>query len=497
MQASEPSITDAEGLRRHADIERVVNRILRLSMETDSVWRVLEESLSLLLSVEWLSLEARGAIFLIAEDDPRSLVMSVCRGLSDGTKSACDRVAFGHCLCGKTAERGEVVFADRVEADHDVVLDEPAHGHYCVPIAQNETVLGVITLYVAPGHPRQAQEEAFIKAVADVLAGVLVRDRASRELAENESRLSAILASFDGLIYVCSKDYRIEYINERFKALVGGEPEGKVCYEAVHGLEDPCPWCTNKRVMAGETVRWEVRLKQDGRYYMVVNRPIVHTDGTFSKLSMSTDITERKLAELELQHSLESLEAALEGVVRALASTTSQRDPYTAIHQERVSKLAAAIAADMRLAEETVEGVRIAGLLHDIGKIAVPSDILSKPGPLTEMEMGIVRTHANVGATMLEHVPFPRPIAQIVLQHHERLDGSGYPDGRCADELLLESKILAVADVVEAMASHRPYRPALGVDMALKEVTGKAGTLYDRAVVDACVHIVEGGVYAL
>ena len=154
-----------------------------------------------------------------------------------------------------------------------------------------------------------------------------------------------------------------------------------------------------------------------------------------------------------------------------------------------------AIAEDMSLGSEMTEGLHVAGLLHDIGKIAVPAEILSKPGALTEMEMGIVRTHSSVGHSLLEHVPFKRPIARAVLQHHERLDGSGYPDGRCGDELLLEARILAVADVVEAMASHRPYRPALGIDAALAEVKAKAKILYDPAVVESTVRVIESGAF--
>ena len=206
---------------------------------------------------------------------------------------------------------------------------------------------------------------------------------------------------------------------------------------------------------------------------------------------------ERREAADKLERSLEEVESALDGVVRALASTTGERDPYTALHQERVARLACAVAEEMGLPEETVEGIRIAGVLHDIGKITVPTEILAKPGKLNELEFGIIRTHSEVGHRLLEGVPFHTPVATVVLQHHERLDGSGYPDGLVADEILPEARILAVADVVEAMASYRPYRPALGVDAALDEIQRGAGTKFDSDVVEACVKVLDSKAFAL
>lgn len=202
-------------------------------------------------------------------------------------------------------------------------------------------------------------------------------------------------------------------------------------------------------------------------------------------------LSERHEAEIELEDIVGRLEELLSGVVDALASTTRQRDPYTGFHQERVSVLACAIADDLGLRADVIDSLRTAALLHDIGKISVPIEILSKPGVLSEMEMGLVRTHARAGYELLEHVPFGRPIAMAVLQHHERLDGTGYPDGIMGDEMLLESRILAVADVVEAMSSFRPYRPALGTKVALAEIEANAGTKYDPDVVAACTRVVR------
>ena len=183
------------------------------------------------------------------------------------------------------------------------------------------------------------------------------------------------------------------------------------------------------------------------------------------------------------------LKKALDGIIQAIASTVEIKDPYTAGHQLRVASLAFAIAKEMGLSEDQAEGVRVAGTIHDLGKISVPAEILSRPGQLTEIEFGIIKTHPETGYDILKDMKFPWPLAQIVLQHHEKMDGSGYPQGLSGEDILLEARILVVADVVEAMASHRPYRPAIGTDAALEEISKNKGTLYDRDVVDACLKL--------
>lgn len=181
--------------------------------------------------------------------------------------------------------------------------------------------------------------------------------------------------------------------------------------------------------------------------------------------------------------------------ITALAAMVELRDPYTAGHQKRVSEFAVAIAREMGLNEQMIEGIRLAGVVHDVGKIRVPAEILSKPGALSGPEMMIIREHSLNGFEILRSIDFPWPVAQIVLQHHERLNGSGYPYGLAADELLLEAKIIAVADVAEAMATHRPYRPALGIEAALQEIKEHRGELYDAAVVDVAAALLATGKY--
>ncbi len=191
----------------------------------------------------------------------------------------------------------------------------------------------------------------------------------------------------------------------------------------------------------------------------------------------------------DLRKTTEDLRKALDAIVHVLALTVEVRDPYTAGHQRRVANLARAIAVEMDLSETVVESIYMAGVIHDIGKISVPAELLSKPGPLNENEFNLIKAHPQVGCDILKDIDFPWDISRIVHQHHEKMDGSGYPQGMSGEHIILEARILMVADVVEAMASHRPYRPALGIEKALEEIKKNSGLSYDPDVVDACVNL--------
>jgi PAS domain S-box-containing protein/putative nucleotidyltransferase with HDIG domain len=298
------------------------------------------------------------------------------------------------------------------------------------------------------------------------------------------------------------------------------DTQGKCLYanEAAAGLGDITQGASGEAWQANETVmlsaldaprireimdRGEVtfeaaQVRPDGSTGMIeVHSRVIMPGSKKLVISSARDVTERKKIEEELRHSSEKLQKAMEGTIQSMALTSEMRDPYTAGHQNRVSKLACAIARELGLPADRIEGIRVSGTLHDIGKIYIPAEILSKPGKLRPNEINLIRDHADVGYELLRNIEFPWPVAEIVYQHHERIDGSGYPRGLKAEEICLEARILGVSDVVEAMASHRPYRPAFSIEKALLEILQKRGVYYDAQVVDACMRLFNERQYRL
>lgn len=218
-------------------------------------------------------------------------------------------------------------------------------------------------------------------------------------------------------------------------------------------------------------------------------------DLAFGIATVRTRAERRRLEAAEHEHA-ERLQRSLLGTIQAIALTVEKRDPYTAGHQLKVARLAVEIARELGWSSEKIEGVRLGAMIHDIGKIYVPSEILNTPSKLSDLEFKVIRRHPQVGYEIVQDVEFPWPVAQVILQHHERLDGSGYPNQLTGEQIIPEARVLAVADVVEAIASHRPYRPALGIDLALQEITQGRGTLFDAEVVDACLRVFQENDFA-
>ncbi|MBP7232925.1 MAG: HD domain-containing protein [Syntrophaceae bacterium] len=241
----------------------------------------------------------------------------------------------------------------------------------------------------------------------------------------------------------------------------------------------------------GRLLDYEIICKDGTRKHIQSSFALIKDDGNkaIGFRGLVRDITDLKKLEYERQESLERLQQSLGATVRAISMTVETRDPYTAGHQRRVADLAYAIAREMNLDESRIDGLRMAGTIHDLGKLSIPAEILTKPTKLSHIEFEIVKTHSQAGYDILKDIDFPWPIARIVLEHHERIDGSGYPRHLKNNDILLESKILTVADVVEAMASHRPYRPSLGADQALEEITRNRGILYDSDIVNICLRL--------
>ena len=328
-----------------------------------------------------------------------------------------------------------------------------------------------------------------------VYEDITERKQAEDTIRESEEKYSAVVEqAMYGVVIV--KDEKYMFANKAMAKVIGYSVEE---ISGMPFLDIFAPECRKmvdqryKRRMAGGRVLplYETKIVcKDGTFKDVeVAFGIIKIAGTSADMGYVRDITVRKKAQEELKETVERLQKRLEETVNALASMTEKRDPYTAGHSERVTQLACAIAKEMDLTYEQRDGIKVAGTLHDIGKIYEPSEILSKPGILSDIEMLMMRVHPEVGYDILKTIDFPWPVAQIVRQHHERIDGSGYPDGLKDDEILIEAKIMAVSDVVDAMASHRPYRPALGIDAALEEISKNRGILYDSKVVDTCLKL--------
>jgi PAS domain S-box-containing protein len=296
-------------------------------------------------------------------------------------------------------------------------------------------------------------------------------------------------------IYIL-KDQRIEYANPHLAQIFGYSMDEfmKLNFldlaaqeERLAVIEAIGRRLSGKEATGHNTFRGR---RKDGSEIIVdIHGTLLDDQGQAALTGVVLDVTEAKRAEeRNLQH-LAQLERMLQHTIGAITTMGDIRDSYTAGHERRVADLSSAIAAEMGMDAEAQKWLRVAGMVHDTGKIGVPTDILTKPKPLTTHEYGLVQTHPNFGFEILRLVEFPSPIAEVTLQHHERLDGSGYPRGLKGDDILTEARIVAVADVVESMASHRPYRPALGIPRALEEIQSGAGARYDAGVVDACVRL--------
>jgi len=340
---------------------------------------------------------------------------------------------------------------------------------------------------------------SLLKIVGETFVNALVRKRTEDSLRESEGHFRNIFDYAVEGIFQSTLDDQYKSVNPAFARTLGyGSPEEVL--SSVHDISrqlfvESQSYHTLKAVLTDrgfvEGYETEFFRKDGSRIWVAINaRAVRNGDDTISFFEgFHQDITQRKRAEEALKKSVESLKRTLDGTVDALSTTLEMRDPYTAGHQKRVALIACKIAEEMGLTSQQVEGIRVMGFLHDIGKIVVPAEILSKPGKISEYEFHIIKAHSQVGYDILKGIELPWPVALATIQHHERLDGSGYPQGLKDNEIILEARILAVADVLEAMASHRPYRPALGLDKALEEISQKKGTFYDPDVVDACLRL--------
>jgi PAS domain S-box-containing protein len=331
---------------------------------------------------------------------------------------------------------------------------------------------------------------------------VTVKDISSikkmKSLQDDEERFRSLVETTSDWVWETNEKGVYTYVSPRVADVLGYQPHemiGKSHLDFMP-LEDARQAIgTVARLMAsGEPFKCMLmkKLHRDGHtvFLETSGTPFFGTEGGLRGYrGIHRDVTERRKTADEVQRTYHKLESTVESVIQAMALTVEKRDHYTAGHQQRVKQLGCAIAREMQLSDERIQVVRVAGLLHDLGKILVPVEILTKLGHLSETEFAIIRTHPQSAYDVLGGIEFPWPIAQVVFQHHERMDGSGYPEGLHGTEITSEARILAVADVVEAMTFHRAYRPALGLEPALKEIVRQKESLYDAKVVEACLNV--------
>lgn len=328
-----------------------------------------------------------------------------------------------------------------------------------------------------------------------VMSNITTLKNTQAALQESEQRYRSLFENNPISVYIMDLNSRFISVNDATCKITGYSREELLAIKPWHMIlpEDTkqTMYYFNK-ALHGEPKTYERSIiTKSGKQILlnVTNTAVTVNDKIVGVYGIAEDITERKKAETELKNALETINTTLEGTIEAIAVMSELRDPYTAGHQRIVTRLALAIAHELGLSEHQLQALRVAGLLHDVGKVYVPSEILSKPGKLSDLEKGLTQAHAEAGFNIIKSIKFPWPICRIVLQHHERMDGSGYPNGLKGDEIEIEARILAVADVVEAMMAHRPYRPALGMEKALKEITQNKDTLYYGSAVDACVRL--------
>jgi len=321
------------------------------------------------------------------------------------------------------------------------------------------------------------------------------RKEAEEALRESEEKYRNLFENANETIFV-AQDGKVVFFNPMALMLLGyegAEFASRPFIDFIHPDDRGMIIDRHFRRLKGEDItrRYSFRIihKDGGVKWVDLDTVLIDWKGKPATLNFMNDITERRQAEEEREQNFERVRKALLATVHAISRTVEIKDPYTSGHQQRVADLSRAMAAEMGLSAERQDFIHTASIIHDIGKIALPAEILSKPTKLTELEFSLIKTHARIGFDILKDIEFPWPVADVVFQHHERMNGSGYPQGIKGKNILQEARILAVADVVEAITFHRPYRPALGIDFALEEIYGNKGILYDAAAADACLRL--------
>lgn len=481
-----PNPTCVKGLER----DGIVNEELELSLNEKYRVRMLsihDEAGNYLYSVHIMQNITEIAKF----EEKRKMMMSALEQTAEGVVLLDPdlSIRFANTSMGKLVgcESGSLLgkpIASLIHQDpffHISHLDKNSHqeGNYhgeialsCVSGEVIPCFLNATSMYDDHGHVT-----GYVGSFLDLRP---LRER-EKALVASEARLNRIVSEIADGILVLNQESVIQFANPSAAGLFGHSMESLVGIP--FGLPDHLQGIVELEIP-----------RRDG-YFIAVEMRLVGSEwgGEEAYVVSLHDISERRRLEEERIASALHLRNAMVATVNAIAATIEKRDPYTAGHQQRVAHLSQMIARKMGLEEAHVEAIYLCGVIHDIGKISTPAEILSSPRRLNDLEMGLIKMHPESGYEILKEVPFDFPVAETIRQHHERLDGSGYPRGLRGGDILLEARIISVADVIEAMASHRPYRPGLGIDAALAEIRTGRGSLYDAKVVDACLELFSEG----
>ena len=423
----------------------------------------------------------------------------------------------GHGPTGMALRDGRQVWCQDFQNDpltepwHELAARVGFRSSSALPLYRDGAVVGALMLYsgTIDAFDQSARELLFqmasdISFALDNFAREASGEKARADLRVAETQFRGMIEQNMTGVYI-AQEGRIVYVNQRLCEMLGWKPEalmGKDTFELLGQAPESQEKIVHERARiesgAGNVLLTLPFIRPDGTAITLeISASTASQNGRTSMVCMVQDVSEKQRAEQEIRQYLAELEVAFMSSVEVATRLGELRDPYTAGHQRRVSDIAAAIGAELGWDERRREGLRVAGYLHDVGQITVPAEVLAKPGELSPIAYQLVQGHAQAGYDVLKGVKFPWPVAEVALQHHERMDGSGYPQCLKGDEILLEARVMAVADVIEAMASHRPYRAALGLARALEEITRGRAPRYDGAVVDACLRLFQEKGYSI
>lgn len=465
------------------------------------------------ISAAWISI-------IDKDDDSLKRITGYGPGNEEIAKSACthkDNATTQNNPVYQAFHESHAIWIQEFSADivsqqcHNIATKYGWRSTAALPLYRQGSIFGVLNLYANIENAFGDDVQRLLNEMAHDIGFALdnftleeKRRASERSLAESEQRFRGLVEQSLSGIYIIQNGQYV-YANPRlaeilgvdsYRELVGHSPIEFILPEDRQNVEQQIDNLTQG---TSQHLTYEAGVRRpDGKIIDIgVHGAMATHMGVPAVIGLVQDVTDKKHAEAQLNTYVEKLQASLMQTVEVATVLSEMRDPYTAGHEHRVAEIAVAIGKEMGLDEYELEGLRVAGYLHDIGKINIPSEILSKPGKLTELEYEIIKGHPQSGYNALKDVDFPWPVAQVALQHHERINGSGYPQGLKGDEIILQARITAVADVVEAMGSHRPYRPGLGLEPALKEIERGSGTLYDPIVTDACLRLFREKGYSL